>query len=384
MSNPNNPTSQNIELEMIGLDTNFYSQLTAELIKNSAKSGILYFGLAPYLSLFVIETYNFFSSKSPVFANAMKRQHEDILRASRTRTKLFDDSQKDIDVLINHLEWATEFVDKWMNEDHVGTIAFLQKWLQPDMGLFFYDNHLICTTQFVLFNMGLEQTNITTTERGKPINLSELAKSIGYDIGQYIGSLSNGLTSISNNSAIPTSQYQLNNSLFHQRDKKSKNYLRRIYNGYSTPQLNLCLLLFSTTTNFLNHTFSKLVINNPETWFKVKFLTLYHTVSSLTKLQNYFYTTGQLSELSKYYFGDLLGNKEIKLVRNQAKFRNILVHYSLNDLPDSTLNPMIKHFGIIEHFFSGRKFEDVEEIVDRQLLRLSTSLEEWQNQLPSH
>ena len=148
MFNPNDSASQNIELEMIRLDTNFYSQLTTELIKNSAQSGILSFGLVPYLSLFVIETYNFFSSKSPEFANAMKRQHENILRASRTRTKLFDDSQKDIDVLINHLEWTTQFVDRWMNEDHIGTLSFLQKWLQPNMGLFFYDNHLICTTQF--------------------------------------------------------------------------------------------------------------------------------------------------------------------------------------------------------------------------------------------
>ena len=73
---------------MIRLDTNFYSQLTTELIKNSAQSGILSFGLVPYLSLFVIETYNLFSLKSPEFANAMKRQHENILRASTNTNKI--------------------------------------------------------------------------------------------------------------------------------------------------------------------------------------------------------------------------------------------------------------------------------------------------------
>jgi len=381
MAYDNDSINQKIEFEMIRLDTEFYRQLTNELITNSNKLGAIIFGLTPYLSLFVIESYNFFSSRSPEFANAMKIQHEDILRASRTRIKLFDDSQKDISSLISHLEWATNFVHKWMNENHVGALAFLQKWLQTDMGLFYYSNHLICTTQFALINMGLEKTDIATTERGKPINMSELARSIGYDIGQYIGSLSNGLTNISNKRAIKVAQYQLSDNSFREKNKKAEDYLRKIYNGESTPQLNLCLLLFSATTNFVVHTFSKLAINNSETWFKVKFLTLYHTVSGLTKIQNYFYNSAQLSELSKHYFGNLLSDKEIKLLKHQTKFRNLLVHYSLRDAKGMVLDPTIKYFGIIEYFFSGRKFEDVDKIIDQQLLRLSTSLEDWQNQV---
>jgi len=377
-----NTTSINqvIEFEMIRKDTEFYSQLMTE-IKNSEKSGILIFCLTPYLSLFIIETYNYFSSRSPEFASMMKRQYEGILRVSRARTKLFDDDQKDISSLISHLEWTTDFVHRWMNENHVGVLAFLQKWLQTDMGLFYYGNNLICTTQFALFNLGVGKTDIATTQRGKPININELARSIGYDIGQYIGSLSNGLNIISRKPIATASQYQLNDNLFRNRDKKAEFYLRKIYNGEPTSQLNLCLLLFSTTINFLIHTFSKLAINNSETWFKVKFLTLYHTVSSLTKIQNYFYTTGQLSGLSKNYFGYLLSDKEIKLLKSQRKLRNILVHYSLKGLTETVFSPKTKYFGIIEHFFSGRKFEDIDETVDRQLLRFSTALEDWQNQI---
>lgn len=377
----NNTTSINqvIEFEMIREDTEFYSQLMNE-IKNSDKSGILIFGLMPYLSLFVVESYDYFCSRSPEFASAMKRQHEGILRASRTRTKLFDDSQKDIRSLISHLEWTTDFVHRWMNGNHIGPLAFLQKW-QSDMGLFYYANSLICTTQFALFNMGVARTDIATTQRGKPNNISELARSIGYDIGQYLGSLSNGLRSITPKQIARLSQYQLNDNLFRSQDKKAEFYLRQIYNGEASPQLNLCLLLFSTTTNFLVHTFSKLTINNPETWFKVKFLALYHIVSSLNKLQDYFFTTGQLSGLSKNYFGDILSDKEIKLLKSQRKLRNILVHYSLRDLTGTVFSPTTKYFGIIEHFFSGRKFEDIDEILDRQLLRFSTVLKDWQNQI---
>ncbi len=86
---------------MIRADVEFHRQLIFETaIKN--KSGILPFGLTPYLSLFVIETYNYFGSRVPSFSSLAKRRHQNILRASRTRTKLFDRKQ-DITSLMDHL-----------------------------------------------------------------------------------------------------------------------------------------------------------------------------------------------------------------------------------------------------------------------------------------
>ncbi len=371
--------TQAVELEMIRTDSEFYRQLLTEVVGNH-KLGILPFGLTPYLSFFVVETYNYFSSRAPGFANAARRQHEGILRASRTRTKLFDDDEKDIALLMDHLEWILTFSRSWMNSDHIGPLAWLKKWLQPDMGLYFYEGHLISTTQAAFFNLGFEKGDIATTQRGEPIGLSQLSQSIGYDIGQYIGFLSGGSMGTSSGGSTATlCRYQLADSQFRHEDKKSRAYLRGIYNGRATTQINACLLLFLTTTNFLTHVFGRLVIDSPDTWFKVKFLAVYHVISSLTKLQNHFYTTGQLSERSKNYLKSLLGDRELKTLKSKSSFRNIMAHYTIKDVPEGSLKPDVRYFGLIEHFFAGSGLKEVNDMVDRQLLRISSVLEGWQS-----
>lgn len=366
---------------MIKDDTYFYRQLAGEIEQNQAK-GVLPFGLSPYLSLFVMETYDYFSHRNSEFASVAKRKHESIIRASRTRTKLFDDNRKDILLLIEHLKWILEFYHAWMNSDYVGVLGWLKKWLQDDLGIYFYDGHIISTTQIAMFNLGFEDGDLTTTKMGKPIGLSELSKSIGYDLGEYVGFLLSGFNNADlSEEKVELCKYNLNDKAFYSKDKKAQAYLQRIFNGKATPHINSCLLLFLATVNFPLYIFSQLVVDTPPTWFKIKFLTLYHLASSVKKLQDYYRPSGQFSELSKMYLQKLLDDSELKTIKSKAHFRNILVHYDIRNIPEKNLQSGIKYFGMIEYFFDGASFEDLNGMVDRQLLRISRTLEDWFHQI---
>ncbi len=369
---------QAFELEMIKADVEFYHQLLMA-ISGEEVSGILSFGLIPYLSLFVVETYNYFCSSFPNFANVARRKHEDILCASRTRVKLFDDTRKDVVSQVDHLRWILDFCHSWMNSKHVGLLGWVKRLIQTDMGLFFYGDHLVCTTQAALFNLGFEKGDLATTQRGEPVDLPHLSRSIGYDIGEYLGFLLDRSADTSNKSNTTLCAYHLTNSQFQCEDHKAQQYLRDMYNGKETLHLNSCLLLFLTTINFLVYVFSQLVINSPDTWFKVKFITLYHVISGVKKLQNYFYK--RFSKRSKGYLSRLIGDSEMKeLLNHKLPFRNIMVHYEIRDVPEGSLDPSVRYFGLVESCFDGLRFRDVNEMIDRQLLRVSNVLEAWQSQ----
>jgi hypothetical protein len=371
--------TQALELEMIRTDVEFCRQLILEsAVKNS--SGILPFGLTPYLSLFVIETYNYFGSRVPGFSNLAKRQHQNILRASRTRIKLYDRKQ-DISSLMDHLEWINDFSRGWMNCGHGGWLGWLKKWVQPDMGLYFYGDHLVSTTQAAFFNLGFANGDIATTQQGEPIGLKELSQSVGRDIGEYISFLSNEFAKALGAPATVLCTYQLSESPFRLTDKNTISFLRDLDSSNTPLHINSCLLLSLTTVNFLIHVFRRLVVDDPNTWFKLKFLTLYHVVVSLTALQNGFYTSG-LSQNSKDVLAHLLDDRELKTLRSKSAFRNIMVHYEIRDVPENRLTMDIPYFGLLEHFFAGASFTTVNDLVNRQLLRISAALEDWMKTKP--
>ena len=79
-----NPLYRSLELESIKQDVDFYYDV---MLKLSSKRtiGVLIFGLMPYLSLFTVETYNYFQANFPQNAKSILREHEEIITSSRMR-----------------------------------------------------------------------------------------------------------------------------------------------------------------------------------------------------------------------------------------------------------------------------------------------------------
>ena len=107
MAKYRNPIFQEIEIDMIRRDVHFYHDLMIGLNKQKS-AGVLILGITPYLSLFTIETYNYFQKRLPDYAIALSEEFQVIIKKSRMRVKFFDDSSLKVDGTLEDLDWISE------------------------------------------------------------------------------------------------------------------------------------------------------------------------------------------------------------------------------------------------------------------------------------
>src|SRR4051794_13357965 len=103
-----------IELAMIQQDTQFFLELLPAM-QSSKNAGIMAFGFIPYYSLFTHESFRYFMATMPDYARRIKPQHEDLIRSSRLKIKLFEGED-----IIQALMWVADYHYRWYNAKHVG------------------------------------------------------------------------------------------------------------------------------------------------------------------------------------------------------------------------------------------------------------------------
>jgi hypothetical protein len=369
-----------LELEMVDHDLLFFYDLIQKT--SSAKEiGILVFGLIPYYSLFILESYKYICSVEPNYEVIAKRKHEDIITSSRHQVKLFDGTRQDVQNVMKSIDTVVKLYLDWFVNSHKGLLSELKKLIQTDLGLYIYNNHIIATTHIAFFNLGYAD-HISLFTQGVASG-TPLSSSFGHDVGQYLSLLYRFLHP--QDDFIPPTfcKYNIQGTLLRSKDVKSKNYYTTIFNGTSSEQLNACLMFFMTSANFASYILPELVESRNFTFFKIKFLTLYHLVISLTKFQNYFYNQNILTTRSKEYFKKIFSGKDLKRIKNRADFRNILVHYNFENYLSKQRNVLVnfqpdrEFYGLVEHFFNGNTAIDVDDLIDSELHRIATILEEW-------
>jgi hypothetical protein len=365
---------RNLELEMIINDVVYYHDLIFE-ISNKQESGILAFGLIPYVSLFITETYEYFKMFDPNYAKDLKREFEEIIRNSRQRIKLFDSRRKDFMDNLNLVDWVIDYQTSYFLNSHKGILSWLKRLLQPDQGNYFYKNHLISTTHTAMFNFGFYESNLRKIQSDAIKALSELSYSVAVEMGEFIGKFINDWDLDEEINCLTTNN--IDADLFRFEDVKSEKYYRSVFNGSISPEINTILIFLLVTINYLGFILMNLVESTPDSLFKQKFIALYHIVASLEKLQNIYRPQGLLLEKSKYYISEIISDKQLKRIRSQSKLRNILVHYKIIDLSENKLSSNLRLYGLIENFLDGDHFDEINSKLDHQINRVSNLLEEW-------
>jgi len=365
------------EIDMIKQDVKFYTDLLIGLISNQSSS-ILIFGFTPYISLFITETYKYLQSNYPSSARTLSQNYKEIIRASRTRIKFFDDTNKRIDGIFEHLRWIIDFNEEWHINKHKGVLPPLKRALQDDLGIFFYDNHIIGSTHVGLYNLGYEKKDLPSTSLEISKVFGPLSKSIGEDQGKYLAHISS-ISEFTPNNLGEIFAFNISDEKLKYKDEKSKRHLNSVFNGEGKIELNFSLLIFLSSINFLQYIYANIVIGKPVALFKLKFITVYHLIFSLEKLRDYFYPTGVLTKHSKLYFEEILKDEDVRFIKRQEELRNILVHYKINDIPETALDLNKNLYGLTEYFLDGKTYLEMEKILDLQIERISKVLEKWIN-----
>ncbi|MHA1280382.1 MAG: hypothetical protein ACTSQ8_24695 [Candidatus Helarchaeota archaeon] len=361
---------KNAELQLLAKDAVFHKCLGERLIADE-NGGSLMFSFAPYISLVIWESARYLSANLQDQNNLLKSIFEKQIQASRHRMKLFDNP----DELIQCIIWAREYHRELFIDTHTGILAPLKRAIQPDLGIYTYNKEYYGSSLLALVNLGFDIDLFPTVAEFKSSETSKLFFDFGLFIGEYFSELI---------SIMGFSQFKYNfkldmpcAALFHYVDKKANPFFENSFNGNKEADLNSVLFILYLSISFLVNVFDKFIISNPEPYLKIKYITLYHIVESLKKVQNIYRPKSKLSQLSINYLAEILSDQEIKSLTKNKSFRNTIVHYGIDANLHGQLNSQLPYYGLIEYYFSGMSFQEFNDLVDRQLRRVYKIMNGW-------
>lgn len=361
-----NPLSEAVEKSMLRDDTLFYWDLVHALI-GSKSSGILVLGLQPYISQCVVETHNYLSQKEPEAARVLILEHAEIIQGSRHSSKLLLDTKLG-------LEGISEFHNKLTSKHyegfigrHKGPLARLMILLQGDLGLFTYDDQIICTTHTAQINLGYGE--VQWWNRGNEIN--KLSKEIGIQIGYYVATMAKLIWGAGPPEHDIQAEYNIDDRLISRKDVKASQFYSSKFGGQIGREWGATLVYLFTAIIFVEQVLSNLANQRSNTYFKIQFLTVYHFFNSIRGTQEVIRSNELKSDVLNPMIDEILSDDELQHLANQRGLRNILMHYGLRAFPESSLDLNLAMYGLVEHYFDGTSFSNINLMLKRKIRKLS-------------
>ncbi|MFD5358187.1 hypothetical protein ACFWJ2_02200 [Streptomyces tendae] len=325
--------------------------------------------MAPYLSLFVHESYRKLKVIDPTLPAQLSTDAEAIVTRSRHSLKLFEDNQRGIDGQLAYFRDSITpaHAGRFLNNTWLKAARFLE----TDLGLYSYAGKIISTTHAATFHMGFDPVTMLTKGAGPRLQ-SVYAESGRYFLGLGATTGSDAKTFVS----------QLDPMHFDRRpnDVRSTKYYQQVFNGADTPDINRLLMVFLGLMNFANS-----VINlgadpekNEYTVFKIRFLTLYQALCSLQILRNE--RPNNLTARSMRLVERISGTSSASLIMNRASkpFRNTLMHYDLDSRVDLTKVDVTQpFFNLVPIYFPLHDTQSFIETVNSCIEETASTLEEW-------
>ncbi len=334
-------------------------------------------GLAfmPPLSMFVYESAEYVKREYPTASEiqALLQSHKDLLRRSRLRLKLLDDSNKSYEEILDSARELVAINNSWF-QDHRGVLAPLKRLLQRDLGVYFMQNEAFCTTHVGFLNMGLTKEELSASSLSLE-TLGHHMHDISVDLGRYVAALLQGL-GIDVHAAYDAHEVSLPPIQF--RDLKSERFYTTMAPQVAPHQstVSLLLTLILSQVNTARIFVPKIAVDNEVAALKIRLVSLFHAVSSLQKLLDQHKRTPLLHSAAAEQITDMLGTPSVRAIRKKGyqRLRNNLVHYKVDESIALHLSPNLPLFGLVEANVSGKSLTDVANDVELGLSRVSDVL----------
>lgn len=340
---------------MIGSDLEF----CVSIAYAKPRLTVLSFLLMPYVSLIAVES-------SAYFNISINEEHVTDLRA---KAKFLDNKNINIDETLELFRSIIDDHQRHFAVTQSGLIGRVKRYLQSDIGVFMYGEKFIGTT--ILFNYFASLASRNTS-------MHELSLGVAHDVsvkvGGFIGDL-HGKGKVVLDIAKPN-----NRGIeipIKYRDRKSEKYYPRLFDGkLNSDAANL------VQTYMAMLSLSRVVLDsswvNEFTLFKIRYLTLFHVISSVRKMQGYFRVNNLSNNRSNDVFKEISSDQISKLLLSRKVFRNIMVHYKINE-SSIVLKENMKLYGLVEACFNDYTFLSLEEAINIKIDRTIIVLENWMN-----
>lgn len=323
------------------------------------QSALLFHGVVPIASMFVVESHDALVIMYPAASAALSAAYVDLLRASRHRAKLLDDTSKSLDEVAGVLVAIVKQQRESFLQPHSGFLAPLKRAIQPDMSLSTYQGHIFSTTHATIFGFG------------EGVDFASSAFSVGKALGAYATQLvallqAKTLPSISSSALSETVQM---------RDIKHDALYR--HGTLGTIGLNYAagISLLLTTLNLTHYVLRRFLPAGGLTLFRLKFLAAFHADSNLRVIQNRLAINSSCSREVRSVFAEALGNSDSRWLRKCRPLRNLLVHYLIAEESPIAIPAGTTRRQTIEYLSGNLSYDEVDTLLDRHLAHLSCTIE---------
>ncbi|MFE6930870.1 hypothetical protein ACFVDT_02415 [Streptomyces sp. NPDC057699] len=356
---------QDVARLLIEGDLAFSRRFLERVVKGTGETVIPIFCMNSYLSLIIHESFRTLKVNDPGLAASLAYEHEETIERARLSVKLFDDSK-------NGLDKVGDTFARIIDE---GRQAFLgNTWFPParrwetDLGEYRYRGRLVSTTHTVGFVMALRVDALQDfATLGQ--ELSAVAQAQSAYVSQAAGHLA---------WPGPSFMNSINLDAFETRDRRSERHFNQIFGPGLPEKMKASLTAFQCFLNVLDVMLRD--DDNPasaETVFKLRYITLYHVLSSLEKLRNQY--EKELGMASRSLLAAMLDHPVSAEIRSgEARhFRNTLIHYTPAEHLVSKLSMTAPYYGLVEACFPARDFPSLQTAVAEHTGRMAALMDQW-------
>jgi len=138
MSPQNDPLSEQASLSLIAADVKLFRDFMLDPHLEPLRF-IIGLALMPPLSMFVYESAEYIKRQYPTVPTIQEllQPHQELLRRSRLRLKLLDDSYKSFEDILENASQLVAINSSWFLQGHRGVLRPLKRLLQSDLGVYF-------------------------------------------------------------------------------------------------------------------------------------------------------------------------------------------------------------------------------------------------------
>ncbi|WP_139264328.1 hypothetical protein [Clostridium magnum] len=340
-----------------------------EHMKNKEYSSIFYLSFLPYQSMLCKGILDYFDIKKLRDILIQEKDCIKIIEKVRVKIKLYEEKRigKNVEILKKmHQEWL-ELMNTAYNKGNyilkqIGVIKLY------DFGTYNIQNEFIGNTILNSWYMSefLDIKSIGSEETNRDVMM--LSRSMGIILG-----------TICNEYLLEKRVYVMNSQI----NVKDKDFLlssndTKIFNNKYDKYISLLLFNIICSINFVLYFLGKIVPQNNQFYFRVKYNCCYYAVSSLQKLVEYSKQNVSVNTGVEDYIIEVEELEKIKASIGGSNLRNCIAHYKISekDISEKEILKDVPFYGLIEKYCK-KDYYSLDKELQVHLENISYLLEKW-------
>jgi len=287
-----------------------------------------------------------------------------------------DDRLKDYDDVLVTLRESLARNTLYFENMHTSNLAFLKRYIQPDLGTTLLNRRVLATTHTHLFSLAINDLHEETESRlqsGHPNLLFEIAT----DYGQYVALLNHALrhgepfSPLGTIPVYPIVEYVDIKSTGHYRD-----VAKRIAPGCPEvgPLLYFILSQLKTVALLLAPSLRR---QEPLFGLRTTLLLAFHSILSLSRIYYNLAKSDQLTTMMYKNMNDALNDPRIKAVLGMRYLRNAVMHFRLTKAAIPIIDETLADLNLARAHEVDLSLEELQSNLVDAAIWLGSTVESW-------